>query len=47
MLVVGNQEYLKLWEKFREISISEYKKLYKVSTSFGNIMKADEIRHVW
>lgn len=40
MLVVGNQEYLKLWEKFRKISILEYKKLYKVSTSFGHIMKS-------
>lgn len=40
MLVVGNQEYLKLWQKFREISISEYKKLYKVSTSLGHKIKS-------
>lgn len=40
MLVLGNQEYLRLWEKFRDISISEYKKLYKVSTSFGHIIKS-------
>ncbi|XP_048756810.2 probable arginine--tRNA ligase, mitochondrial isoform X2 [Ostrea edulis] len=30
LLEEGNKEYLKLWEKFRNISISEYKKLYKV-----------------
>nr|XP_022343511.1 probable arginine--tRNA ligase, mitochondrial [Crassostrea virginica] len=27
-LEAGNKEYLKMWERFRNISISEYKKLY-------------------
>lgn len=34
LFLLGNKEYLKLWEKFRNISISEYKKLYKVSVRF-------------
>lgn len=46
IFVLGNKEYLKMWERFRNISISEYKKLYNVST-FSWQLDLAIIRNPW
>ena len=46
IFVLGNKEYLKMWERFRNISISEYKKLYNVST-FSWQLDLAIVRNPW